>query len=188
MPIWKCSLRKAFGAPFNVKWSNTYYIDAGTALEAGDVGYILWTEGERTFHTAGIYCYEMYLNNLADPPNSPGQIYPIAAGDQRGTFPGYNAGATFPLWNTLRVDFSVTASRPSRKFYRLGLVPANYDNGNITAGLAGVVDSGCEAIAGNPFVVDVDGQNVFAHARKGLTPHRLGKEAGLNVPAGPAFG
>lgn len=188
MPVYKTSLRKAFGTPFNVKWSNSYYIDAGSLTEAGDIAIDLWVNGERPFHTAGVYCYEVYMNNVADPPNSPGTVFPIQAGLQRGVFPGYNAGATFPLWNCLRCDFNVVNSRPSRKFYRPGLVPANYDNGNITSGLAAAVQTAITWIAGSLFIVDVDGETITAGVIKGLTPHRLGKEAGLNVPAGPPFG
>lgn len=188
MPVYKCSLRKAFGTPFFQKWSNTYYIDAGSITEAGDTAIDLWMNAERPMHTQGVYCYEVYLNNMSDPPNSPGNVFPIGASVQRGVFPGYNAGATFPLWNCLRVDFSVLGSRPSRKFYRLGLVPANYDNGNITSGLATVVSTCAAWVAGSPFLVDVDGEQITSASLKGLTPHRLGKEAGINVPAGPPFG
>lgn len=188
MAIWKVSLRKAFGTPFNQKWSNTYYVEGANLTEAADISVNIWNNWEREFHTQGVYCYEIYLNNTADPPNSPGSIFPIPAPNQRGVFPGYNAGATFPLWNCLRCDFTVLNSRPSRKFFRVGLVPANYDNGNITAGLASTVQASLTGIAAQIGVVDVDGEQIIAGVIKGLTPHRLGKEAGLNVPAGPPFG
>lgn len=188
MAVFKVALRKAIGAPFNRKWSNTYYVDAGDATEALTLGTNLWNLGEKLFTSEGVYCYEVYANSLADPPGSPGALVSIDPEDQRGALSPWNPANALPLFNVVRVDFAVFGSRPSRKFYRLGLQEGSIENGVLFPSYAADIAVVCNDIADFPYTVDVDGQSWYSATVKGLTSRRLGRESGVDVPVGPPFG
>lgn len=188
MAVFKVALRKAVGAPFTRKWSNTYYVDAGTHLEAAGLGVNLWNLGESLFHSEGVFCYEVYANSTFDPPGSPGLVQAIPAGDQRGALTGWNPAQALPLFNVVRVDFATFESRPSRKFYRLGLQETSIENGQLLAAYNTLIQETCEDMAAFPYTVDVDGQSWFGATVKGITSRRLGRDSGVDVPVGPAFG
>lgn len=188
MPLYKVALRKAIGAPFTRKWSNTYYVDRLDIGEAAAAALELWTDGERLFHSEGVYCYERYINLVGDPPGSPGSVYSVPPGIQRGALTGWNPAQALPLFNVVRVDFGVLNSRPSRKFYRLGLQEASIENAALLAPYATLILDTCGEMAAMPFTVDVDGESWVSAVVKGITSRRLGRDSAVDVPVGPAFG
>lgn len=188
MPLYKVALRKAIGAPFTRKWSNTYYVDRVDLAAAAEAALLLWTEGERLFHSEGVYCYERYINLVGDPPGSPGNVFGMGSGIQRGALTGWNPAQALPLFNVVRVDFGVLGSRPSRKFYRLGLQETSIENGQLLAAYNTLITDTCGNMAAASYTVDVDGESWVSAVVKGITSRRLGRDSAVDVPVGPAFG
>lgn len=188
MAVYKVALRQAVGEPFFKKWSNTYYIDAGSGSEALDLGLEIWEDYLREVFSEGIYCYEIYANSTFDPPGSPGVTLPVPVGTQRGQLTGWSPATALPLFNTVRVDIFVIASRPSRKFLRPGLTESSIENGQLFPAYGPLIKAQFDLLAALPYTVDVDGQKWTSSIVKGITSRRLGREAGVDVPPGPPFG
>lgn len=193
MALYLVSVRKALnfgGAAY--KWSNRYFCDVAGANDANVVGQQIWTEGEKRFHSILIHAYEVYVNAVGDPPGSIGFTYPIPPGVQRGEV---SAGipptldATLPLFNVIRVDFGIAGSRPSRKFYRSGLQEGEVQALTLVPSKVTQVQQAVDAIASLGDLRDVDNQVYTGVASvRGITSRRLGREAAVGVPNGPAFG
>ena len=192
MPLYLISTRKAINTNgITAKWSNRYFVQADTTQGALDAANGIWELGERPFHNALAFCYEVYANNTEDPPNTPGTTQPVAAGVMRGGRPATAASTTvlMPLANVVRVDFPVQESRPSRKFYRIPLLETDITSAQLDADIFNAVATGCEFIAGLALMRDVDGQAYMGSAVvRGLTVRRLGRDADRAVPPGPPFG
>lgn len=193
MPLFLVQTRKAINTGgFAAKWSNRYFVevpDIGIAILAGSD---IWQNGEAVFHSELAFCYEIYANLVGDAPFTPGQTGVMPAGVQRGTVDAGGAagvGTLLPLFNVVRVDFPVVGSRPSRKFYRIPLREEDIGNAQISPVVASAVQAGAEYIAGQPSLRDVDGQDWIGSASiRGITSRRLGRDAQIGVPSGPAFG
>jgi hypothetical protein len=182
-------LRQAMNAPFNRKWSNVFFVDAGFHIEAAAIGLDIWATHLRPVFSPGVFCYAIYVNNVDDPPGTPGYLSPVDPGQQRGQAAGgWDPNNALPLFNAVRVDIAVAQSRPSRKFLRPGLQEGSITAGQLSAGYTTALKAAFDAICGMPTTVDVDGQKWQSSVVIGLTPKRLGKFAGVDVPEGPAFG
>lgn len=169
------------------KWSNRYFAEVADAGAALTLGASIWNGGESKFHNADAYCYEIYVNQQGDPPFSVGFTQAMPGGDQRGDL--LASGQFLPHFNVVRVDFSVTASRPSRKFYRIPLREDQNENASPTSALLTALTTGCTFLSEIENIVDVDGQDWSgAFSIKGFTSRRLGKLAFVSVPDGPPVG
>jgi hypothetical protein len=192
MARWLISLRKAINTNgIAYKWSNTYFAEAGDAVGALGIGARIWLEGERLFHKDLAFLYEVYVNETGDAPFSPGSIGTVDVGVRRGlSIAGPSTtDVLLPPFNVVRVDFSVVSSRPSLKFYRLPLMEGDITAGQLVQARINEIQAGLAGLAGITSLVDVDGQDWTGSASiKSITSRRLGREASLAVPVGPAFG
>lgn len=192
MALWLASIRKAVNASgIAYKWSNRYFVNANTSGEALGIAANIWINGERLFHNQLAFAYEFYVNNTADPPNTPGVIGSVLPGVQRGSAPATAATTVqiLPPGNVIRVDFPVPGSRNSRKFYRLPMLESDITEGQLSASTATLVQSGINYIASLAGIRDVDGEPFGgAGVIRGVTMRRLGREAYFAVPTGPAYG
>lgn len=192
MPLYQVSLRKAINTSgIAYKWSNRYFVQSPDVASALQSGINFWVLAEATFHNQLAFCYEVYANNTEDPPNTPGTVQSVPVGDQRGNRPGNASSVSIllPLWNVARIDFSVVASRPSRKFYRIPLLETDVTSAQLDPDISGAIIAGAALIATAGESRDVDNQLFTGSVSTPvLTSRRLGREAAFNVPAGPAFG
>lgn len=192
MSLWKLTIKKAVNTGgLAYKWSNTYFAEAATATEALSTAASIWINGERLFHNQLAFAYEFYVNNTADPPFTPGTVGTVLPEVRRGIRPAnlVDVPQVMPAFNVLRVDFPVPVSRPSRKFYRIPLLETDVTSQQITVDLAEDVQEGVNYIASLPAIRDPDGQPFGGTGiNRGITSRRLGREAALAVPVGPAFG
>lgn len=185
MALHKIQVRKAVSdAGGSFKWSNTYYAETLSLTTALVVGANIWANGERLFHRSRVYCYEIYASTVT-PGDGLFDRYAVVEGDQRGSFAG--AGDQLPLFNVVRVDLTVAGGgRPSRKFYRPTLEEGDQTNGIITnATWLTALSNGLTYIVGLPEVRDESGNDLNGFSQRGITSRRLGREAGLGVPAPP---
>lgn len=181
--------RKAADGAQQVKWSNRYFLEADNITAALSAATGIWTAAERLIHDERVYCYEIYANLVGDAPFTPGTIAAVSAGVQRGSVAFLGRGEELPIFNVVRCDFPVVNSRPSRKFYRCLLRTNDIDDGNLNATMAARVENMLVAFSSFGNVVDVDGQGwVGQGVQRGVTARRIGREAALNVPAGPPLG
>lgn len=192
MALYSISVRKAINTNGVVyKWSNRYYGQVTSTFQALELGQAIWESGERLFHNALAFCYEIYVNNMEDPPFTPGTTGAIPVGIQRGARTAIATDTTqlLPSFNVLRVDFPVVASRPSRKFYRIPLLESDMTSANISTALGSSLQAGVNAIAAFPLIRDPDNQGYSSVGiYKGVTSRRIGREAAVAVPGGPPFG
>ncbi len=186
MALYKVMLRKATPTYGGRKWSNTYYVEAANPTEAFQSGQEIWVGGERLFHHTDVFLYEIYVNNTADAPYTPGTTFTPNTANPAGAR-SYTTNA-LPEWNAVRVDFAVVGSRPSRKFYHLNLREEDVNSNLIDLGsMVAAIQQGANFIAGLNYMRDPDGQPYAGTASAPvLTSRRLGKFAAVNVPAPPA--
>jgi len=192
MPLFLVATRKAINTNgVLAKWSNRYFVEVPTIQDALDAGNGIWTVGEAVFHNALAFCYEIYANAVNDPPNTPGTTQSVAAADSRGERVAIASDTLtlLPLWNVVRTDFPVVASRPSRKFYRIPLLEGDITSAQVDPDILIALQAGCSFIAGLDIMRDVDGQDYTGGSVvKGLTSRRLGRDSAVNVPPAPPFG
>lgn len=192
MALYLVQLRKAINTDgIAYRWSNRYFFDVADVDAALAQGLGAWDTYEAPFHRKIAFCYEIYANLMGDAPFTPGSTLGVPVGIQRGR---YGSGASdtttiLPSSNVVRVDFPVVNSRPSRKFYRLPLTEADITSGQLTIATSNVIQTAVNALADVTTIVDVDGQAYGGSAIvRGITTRRVGREAALAVPTGPAFG
>jgi hypothetical protein len=187
MALFLCQVRKATQLYSGRKWSNQYFHVASTVTAALDWAYSVWVDIEKDFHYDDCYAYEVYVNDTEDAPNSIGYTRPVALADAYGSLVSVGAGQKAPTFVTARVDFPVTASRPSRKFYRPVLRESDFDGDNFTGTFPAALNTALNNITAVGGFYDVDGQVwVGTHILKGITSRRMGKLAALAVPAPPS--
>lgn len=186
MPLFLVQTRKATQLYGGRKWSNQYFTNKSTVTAALAWGYSVWVSMEKAFHYDDIYCYEIYVNEVGDAPYSVGYTDAVVAADAYGTLSASAAGQKSQTFVTLRVDFPVTASRPSRKFYRPVLRESDYDGDNLSGAFATIVNAALGNIPSIGGFYDVDGQVwIGSWTLRGLTSRRMGKLAALAVPSAP---
>lgn len=192
MSLWKAQIKKAINSSgLAYKWSNTYFVEAETATEALSAAANIWLNGERLFHNQLAFAYEFYVNNTADPHFTPGTVGTVLPEVRRGLRPAtvLDVPQVLPSFNVVRVDYPVPASRPSRKFYRVPLLESDVSDQQVSVALAEDLQEGANYIASLPAIRDPDGQPYGGvGVNRGITSRRLGREAALAVPTGPAFG
>ena len=192
MPLFLLRLDKAINVGgVSYKWSNRYFSEDAGYAGALQRAINYWVLGERLFHGALAHCYQVYANNTADPPNSPGQLAGVPNELQRGAVIEGAADVLniLPSWNVVRVDFPVVNSRPNRKFYRLPLREGDITNGLLDADVLTRMSPGCNTLATSSGHRDSQGNLLTGtFIIRGITSKRLGKFAGVSVPVGPPFG
>lgn len=183
MPLYLCQIRKATQLYGGRKWSNQYFHQTTTVTSALDWTLSVWTGMEKAFHYDDCYAYEVYVNNTEDAPYSIGYSQPVTLADAYGSLSAASSGQKAPTFVVARVDFPVTASRPSRKFYRPPLRETDFDGDTLVGGFAAALNTALNNIGTIGGFYDVDGQVwIGTHTLKGITSRRMGKLAAVDVP------
>lgn len=118
MPIFKIDIQKLYVGEY---WTNRYLVEATDLLDAQDVGSELVTM-ERAFHRNTILFDKLRVaDNVRDTEVFVTIPLQVAGGA------GFD-GVQLPLFNVVRVDFTVANSRPLRKYYRTGMTSSEIDS------------------------------------------------------------
>lgn len=191
MTLYQCSLRQSSDKPGTVprKWSNTFFIDAASAVQAAAAMVGLWQGYLRNACFNRVFAYEVYATDLAQGTDDYA-IQAIPAGSQRGTLDDGGMEA-YLAKACLAVTLSVTGSRPSRKFWRVGLTEGMVING-VSVDLA-IVEEIRDAWAllfleQDGVLRDPDGQPLTGVQSIRLTTREFGRESTNLVPTPPPFG
>lgn len=146
-PSWMVTIEKFTGGEY---WVNRYFVSDLTMDGAIGTGNAI-ANIEQVVHSASVALTKMSISTIAPGDN----IYQTVILNKSGTRPNTSNYDLAPLFVVARVDFSVTGSRPSRKYLRgvltegdfttfaLSTVCADYINLNYAtplANLQGYVD------------------------------------------------
>lgn len=192
MPLFNIQIRKAINTNgIAHKWSNRYFVEEPDITAALQRGINYWQFGERPFHGALVFAYEVYANQVGDTPFTPGQLAPIPTGVSRGGRSQVPSDTLtlLPLWNVVRVDFPVANSRVNRKFYRTALLEGDVTSAQLDGDVATLMNSSLDDLATSAPHRDEQGNGLLGTwLIKGLTSKRLGRDSSVSVPTGPSFG
>ena len=170
MPLFKVDTEKSYGSEF---WTNRYIVEAGSIENAQEGGLII-IEQEREFHRTFINFTKLRVSTFT--PND--DVFIITPYNADGNLVA-SSGGVLPLFNVMRVDLAVEGfGRPSRKFYRTGLMAGDVTLDFTVTGDAinTVVPAVEEMISQLQFnsspLVDVDGQAITSAVSFGLIAMR----------------
>jgi hypothetical protein len=108
MAIFKVEVFKLFAGE---NWGNVYHVNAADIEAAQDAAATIGAT-EISFHQQEVLIQYARVSDVL-PDTDVFVTLPFNEnGDSTGT------GNLLPLWDTLRIDFSVAAGRPGRKYYR----------------------------------------------------------------------
>lgn len=133
MALYQVDIEKQLGSEY---WTNRYFVNSPTLAEADLAGMQIQNR-ERLFHRTAVTFTKRRVSDTV-PNTSNFIVTPVFQ-------PGELAknGAFLPLFNVLRVDFSVVGSgRPSRKYYRMPLCAGDITSDfNIDSGITSAVQA-----------------------------------------------
>lgn len=144
MPLFKLDIQKSYA---NETWTNRYLLNYGT-LEAANTAAPQVLAAEQLFHPSFVLFTSYRVSDIV--PNTDQFITTVV--NQPGEV--VEGSSVLPLFNTVRVDLSVGAGRPSRKYYRGILTEANTENGALSAALITLVSNAWFDIISGVDVVD----------------------------------
>jgi hypothetical protein len=157
MALYSLDIEKVLAGEY---WTNRYILNSASPPDpfTGPVNAILAAE-------RSITADEVQFTKLRVSDNDPGtDVYSIRALN----LPGLRTGVftdLFPLFVTVRVDFTVGTGRPSRKYLRGVLKEGDsVFNAIQQPALDLFQTSYANAVAGVPEYVDVDGQDILSGA------------------------
>lgn len=190
MTVFQIRLKMAQGGgswPNPFKYSYVYYANLANVSEAAAKGAEIW-EALKQGHGEYAYCASVYASDLT-PVTAIYEEIAIPSGDQRGLVNyGSNVNAYHPEV-CYRQDMTVTASRPSRKYFRLAWTEDDLAPGGrtIISSSQDVINGMTVALAAVEDLCDVDGQPLVGFVNKGVTTHDLGRDSFALVPPPPPF-
>lgn len=157
MALYSLDIEKELAGEF---WTNRYILDVASALAgASPAAEIIEAERQYTLDRVNFTRYR--ISSVATGDDD----YIIVPIDLEG---GRTAGvgSELPLFCTLRVDFTVTSGRPSRKYYRGILIEADQTSfGELDDAFLGFFNAAVvDTIAAVEEYVDVDGQAILSGA------------------------
>lgn len=173
------------------RWSNSFHMNVDDLTEGVAVMQALWINYLRGAARERVFCYETYVTSLAGGDDI-FDVRAIPTGSQRGnlTFPSSGNDA-YLAKACVAVTLSVVGSRPSRKFWRPGLVENDITNGET---LSSTFADTIQAAFDNAIfdlgtdLIDPDGQPLSGVGRLRLTTREFGKESTTNLPVPPPLG
>ena len=185
MPTFKVELRQAMerdGVPFR-KWRNTFFV-LGTNV--GDAASRVKNDWETILRLAvrgHVYAYQVYATDL-DPDSSLFSLQAIDTAFQRGDL-GVGDEIYVPE-ECLAVTIGVSSSRPSRKFWRPGLIEGDftkavYSNSTLTTATI----TAFAALIATESYVDPQSEPWTEVLSVKQSNRELGRTAPFEVPAGP---
>lgn len=189
MPLYKVSWRLAHDVtwPQRRKWSNTAYVTAPSSTTAAAAGVAAWVSYLALATDNSVFCYEVYATDLT-PGTDDYATQSVPPSQQRGdrATPG---GEKYLLKAVATVTINVPGSRPSRKFWRMGLHEADVVNGaDLNVATLEALTIGLGQFAGDETWADPDGQLYASVGRIHLSTREFGRYAGNDVPSPPALG
>lgn len=192
MALHRVSLRMAHDIswPNRRKWSNTFYVDTANPAAAAAFVAGVWTLNLRNAADSSVFAYEVHAADMVAGTDSFATVG-IPLGNQRGLrVPG--GGAEKYLGKAcVAVTLAAVSGRPSRKFWRFGLL-----EGDVVAGASlaapvqtAVTDWFNEALQelATKFL-DPDGQELTGVQKVRLTTREFGEDAGNDLPEPPPVG
>lgn len=193
MTLYRGTMRLAIdrnGAPL-YKWSNVWYVESPNPGVAAEQLAAFWLDVAPAYRP-NVFCYEIYVTDR-NATTDHYTILPIPLGQQRGTYGSAITGDILYNPNVCAaLTINVIGSRPSRKFIRAGFSEGDIaDNGRrLDPEFADRIRTFYNtAIANrNGSLGDPDGQQLLPFTSLKLTTRRLGKQAFIDLPAGPAMG
>lgn len=180
MPF-RITIEKEFQGEF---WTNVYHTGAATLADAITAGNEI-VALERVIHLSNILFTKMRVDDGV--PNT--DNYQTATLNVFGTAPA-NTGETvmLPLFNVVRVDFTVAGGRPSRKYLRGCMTEQHAGARNIEASYVEFVRANYAApLESTVNYVDEDGNLIVGasvHPRVGMRQLRRGSKK-KNTPSSP---
>ena len=155
MPKWRGTLQKYWGQAASY-WTNVYWIDAATIIEAGAVLSSIRT-AELPLYTSGI----IITNGRVDDAIPGSDVYLTLPYNNAGTRSAPTSDIA-PLWVTSRVDFGVCGmGRPARKYLRGTLWEEDFTYNGLSANQLSRLNTYGAAIVGLA-VTDPDGQDLVS--------------------------
>ena len=151
MALWKVTIQKHWDIEY---WTNSYTVEAATLDDAHDAGMAI------ALLEVGIHSDQVLFDKMTVGDNIPGtdvfRTTILSANGERAA-----VGALDPLFNVVRVDFSVGQGRPSRKYLRGILVENDAVGSNIASGLIDFINAEyVQPLIDLAAYVDVDGQAI----------------------------
>lgn len=157
MAVYQVDIEKSFNPTTSttVYWTNVYYVNAADVASATTSGQSIVTL-EKTIHGTTVAFTKMRIR-LAALQVSPGTIIALSGNG------GRTANNPLPLFDVVRVDFSVATGRPNRKYLRLPLGSADNSAGALVAGTVTTVQNSYMTPLINMNVVcDTQGQPILS--------------------------
>jgi hypothetical protein len=158
MPLYQIDIEKSFLAATGslIYWTNVYHADRPTLADAQSTATII-LNAEKSIHYSNV-TYTKYRVRPA-VVGSEGSITAVNLPGARGIA----SNEYLPLFNVVRIDFTATIGRPSRKYLRLPVLETNQVNGALSAGEITALNTNyCTPMLGVTGLCDVDGQNFTA--------------------------
>jgi hypothetical protein len=192
MPLFQVNLRFASdiqGQPAR-KWSNTFYMNGADTLTTAANGVDLWENYLRPTCRERVWCYEVYVRDLVAGTDVFITV-PIPEANQRGTQPTPASTEPYLPKACIAVTLAVSGSRPSRKFYRVGLYETDVVFGtNVLDGIKTAITTAFDAwFLDNPGILrDPDDQPLLTVSKMALTTREFGRTSTADVPLPPPFG
>lgn len=192
MALYRVEMRFASDFPGQAarKWRNTYYHEAPSAVSSASAFVVSWTAFLRPAVRDRVYCYEVYATDLT-PATADFAVVAVPAANQRGAKPTAGLGEPYLPKACIAVTLSVPGSRPSRKFFRPGLMEQDVVNGvSVGTGFVDDVVNAFNEFVSDlaPLLVDPDAQEITGVQKTTLTTRNFGREAGVDVPLPPPLG
>lgn len=158
MAIYQVDIEKSLtvGGTNTVYWTNVYHVEADNSGDAINSGQGIVT-AEKKVHLGSVSYTKMRVQ-ATSPLAMSGTIVPLT-----GT--GGRAGSSYlPLFNVFRVDFNVGGGRPSRKYLRGPVLPADVSNGAMQSAAITLINTYVTDLLNLSVVCDPQGQNFVSGA------------------------
>lgn len=183
MPLFRVVPRLAYRDTNDAyKWSNVWYLNQPTVLEAAQGGQSLMARMLPAL-SENAYCYEIYASDLAEGTSVFVNFAPTVSllGEWPVTGELYNAAIVY------RFSLNVPSSRPSRKFWRVPFHEGDIDSLNIASGLTLALSNALDDVFDDiGSAIRDESDNLFTgYVLDGLTVKKLGRTARVDVPPNP---
>lgn len=111
------------------KWSNDYYVTAGSITDAVDIANGPILTFEKIIHLPSIFLDEMLVSTI---PTSDGEF--VSVGINTLGENGLGMGDELPMWNVVLVKLQAATGRPALKYIRAPITEDNTADGLLDAG------------------------------------------------------
>ena len=141
-------------------WGNVWHVQATDLDEARDAASAI-AAAEQVFHSEGVLFTTARVSDTLPDTDVTAQI-PLNVNGLRE-----DSGGFLPLFDTLRIDLSVAAGRPGRKYFRACIVPTDLTtapdgiNPPVVSAAASAIDSLISSLSSTTPLIQVDGDVIL---------------------------